>query len=120
MSRVYSQDELEEKYRWMRERQRIKHAIAAGREAPARALTPPAQRRREQRKELPAHLEMYRVREVAEMLGVSTQSVLRWFADSAVVVRPSASGPRRPKRVMLISRAVLEAWMREHATTLSG
>jgi excisionase family DNA binding protein len=51
---------------------------------------------------------MYRVNEVADMLGVSPDTVLRWFRGRAV------AGPGRRRRTMLISRRDLEQWVAEH------
>lgn len=51
---------------------------------------------------------MLRVSQVAETLGVSRQSVIRWFGDRAVVV------PNRKRRVILIPREALAEWIEKH------
>src|SRR6516162_4434587 len=106
MSR-YPPQPLEEKLAWMRERMRTKGAETS---IGHRSLSP-ARHRRHQRQvaEIPAHLRMYRVGEVAEMFGVSPQTVRRWFEGRAVVVGEiKTTKSRRRKRVLLISQRDLE------------
>jgi hypothetical protein len=68
----------------MRERMRAK---AVSPKPVHRAVSPAKYRRqRRQAAETPAHLRMFRVNDVAEMLGVSPQSVRRWFEGRATVV----------------------------------
>lgn len=107
-----SAERREEKFARMRERMLV---IQQAREkgVTPRMPSPQAQKRKEKLSNLPAHLEMFRVPEVAYMLGVSSQSVHRWFADRAIKVL-GPGGQRHRKTTLLISRAVLEDWMREH------
>jgi phage terminase Nu1 subunit (DNA packaging protein) len=55
--------------------------------------------------------QMLRVKQVAELLGVSTKTVQVWFRKRAVVVQ----GPH--KATMLIPRRVLDDWIREHTNS---
>jgi len=56
---------------------------------------------------------MYRVGEVAEILGVSRWTLHKWFRNKAVTVgTPKPGMPLR--QTMLIPRAVLEEWIEEH------
>ena len=105
---LYPKTPLEEKLAWMRQRQKQKEVQT---EEVVRQREP--RKQSEQRPE-PPRLErpgrkMMRVSEVAEILGVSTKSVQRWFRDRAVLVRP---GLRRT--IMLISEQVLDEWIAEH------
>jgi hypothetical protein len=88
----------------------------AERGAPRESQT--AYRIRERRKAqggLPPHLEFFRVKEVAEALHVHPTTVSRWFRARAVKAGESAAGPRRRKRTLLISRKMLEDWVRERS-----
>lgn len=110
----------EQLFEWMRERQKLKQEIAAGERPPAeRPLSLTGQRRRQRQKgpggELPAHLQFFHVSDLAEILGVSRQTVERWFEGRAIV-----AGTRR-RRTLLISRQVFDDWLREHdASRLSA
>lgn len=106
-----SPERREEKFALMRARQQfLEEARQKG--AALRAPSADTLRRREKVKLIPAHLDMYRVKEVAQMLGVSGKTVQRWFWDRAVKVH-GPGGQHRRKVTLLISRAVLEDWMRE-------
>lgn len=103
---------LEEKFAWMRERMRQRESRESAR------LSKAAHKRHERlRAERPAHLEMYRLKEVAEMLGVSTRTVGRWFRGRAIAVGNPASKGRRARNVVLISRRTLEEWLKERQLT---
>ena len=108
MSR-YPAQPLEEKLAWMRERMKAKVETI-----PERPLSPVQHRRRQKISSPQAHLRMYRVGEVAEMWGVSPQTIARWFRDRARVVDRSSPRAKRQRRVLLISEAELEAFIREH------
>jgi hypothetical protein len=105
----YKEGVQEERFRWMRDRQKLKAEMAAGREPPRTAVM---HRRREQRRAegLPPHLQFYRVQELADMFGVSETTVTLWFEGRPGVI--VAGSPR--KRILLIPRTVLEAWLKEH------
>jgi excisionase family DNA binding protein len=106
----YSPEKRQEMFALMRERMRLEREAANGAPPP---LPTSAYRRQKAEGGIPAHLEMYRVEEVAEMLGVSRDSVTRWFKDRAVVAGEPKPG-RRPKQTLLISRRDLEEWLEEH------
>jgi hypothetical protein len=118
----YTPERREEKFALMRARmeqlreihERAANGLPA---APAsRPMSESTYRRRERLKAegFPAHLEMYRVNEVAQMLGVNPRTVVRWFGDRAVVVgMPKKTGSRR-RQTLLISRRDLEEWIEEH------
>jgi hypothetical protein len=113
MSRYPSQP-LEEKLAWLRERMRAKA------ESPeSRSLSPAKYRRRKRLAvELPKHLRMFRVVEVAEMLGVSSQTVRRWFKGRVVAV----PGPKikfgRRRFTLLISQQDLEEFIEAYRGSL--
>jgi excisionase family DNA binding protein len=112
---LYTAEQKEEMYRLLRERMRVQSELhATG--APLRRPPSQARQRREQRlaalsgKDLRS---MYRVSEVADLLGVSRYTVERWFRDRAVLVGEPKPG-KRLRQVMLIPHAVFDAWLREH------
>jgi hypothetical protein len=105
---------LEEKLAWMRERMRQK--VEKSSQAVQRSLSP-ARHRRQQRLAvgIPAHLRMFRVSEVAEILGISPQTVRKEFAGRVVVMgQTKTTQSRRRKRILLISQRDLEEWIEEH------
>jgi excisionase family DNA binding protein len=90
----------------MRERQRAKQAAQKPVE---RAVSFERRQRRERLVgDAPAHLQMYRVAEVAEMFGVSPKTVRRWFQGIAISVE------KEGRRTLLISRQDLEEWIARH------
>jgi hypothetical protein len=111
----YSPERREQLFALMRARMEQRREIAQG-APPTRPMSQATYRRRERLKAegIPAHLEMYRVNEVAEMLGINPRTVLRWFGDRAVVAGKSKVQGRRRRQTLLISRRDLEEWVEEH------
>lgn len=104
----YQADARESKFAWMRakqEQRREQAARSAARHKPAAAVAPAARRVVES--------EMLRVKDVAVILGVSRQTVERWFARrvGTVVVQG------RSNRMMLIPQQTLDDWIREHTNS---
>lgn len=121
----YTPERREELFALMRARQAERRELAATPASPAqvsprRLPSEATVRRRERLKAagVPAHLEMYRVKEVAQMLGVSSQSVLNYFGERGVVIADRKPG-KKLKRTLLISRQVLEQWLAEHQAQAS-
>jgi hypothetical protein len=112
----YPGQPLEEKLDWMRERMKAKAAREAEGAVVQRSVSPARYRRGQLLKsEMPAHLRMFRVAEVAEMLGVSPAIVRREFEDRATIIGQSETTPsRRRHRILLISQRDLEEWLEEH------
>jgi len=108
MSKLFTEEERDEKFTLMRAKQERMLAHPRPHQRPP-SFDTLAREERQKKNGIPAHLEMYRINEVAQMLGVSRRSVIRWFRD--VAVKPP--GTQR-KGTLLISRAVLEDWIREH------
>lgn len=111
MAKAYSPEKLEEMFRSMRERQQQLRELQAG--APKESRISWGRRERQKAQGLPAELQFYRVRELSEMFGVSSQTISRWFRRVAVKAGASGKGPGRPKKTLLISRAALERWLQE-------
>lgn len=110
------EEEREKRFELMRERMRLAEEVSrAGLPRRGPPLTRERHERRERLKSVPAHLEFFRVDEVASMLGVSKRSVTRWFQDRAVSFGSERRGPIRPKKTLLISRQLLEQWLLEHS-----
>lgn len=96
----YPAEPLESKLAWMRAKQGKK----AEREIePGRFVVPLP--------DPPLLPQMLRVKQVAELLGVSRQTVERWFGHRAVVVQG------RSNKVMLIPRRFLDDWIRDHTNS---
>ena len=108
----YTQERLTERFEAMRARQAELQALQAE-GAPLRKRPRSEERIRretEHKAAVPPHLDMYRVNEVVRMLGVSRRTVERWFRSRAVLVAaPGAKG------TLLISRQLLEEWVKEHS-----
>ena len=110
----YTSERREELFALMRARMQQRREIAQG--APSsRPMSQATYRRRERLKAegIPAHLEMYRINEVAQMLGINPRTVVRWFGDRVVVAGKTVPGRRR-RQTLLISRRDLEQWVAEH------
>ena len=133
----YPPQPLEQKLAWLRERVRRRAEAepdervepqgqgdsAKGRGAVIRRSISPERHRRQQRQaeETPAHLWMFRPKEVAELLGVSPDTVRRQFENRAVIIGQSVSTKsRRRKRIFLISLRDLEQWLDEHRACPKG
>jgi hypothetical protein len=112
----YPAQPLEEKLAWMKERMQGKSAREAKGETVLRAPSPARHRRAQLvQAKIPAHLEMFTVAEVAQMLAVSPSTVRRYFAGKVVMVgRADTTPSRRRYRKFFISRRDLEQWLEEH------
>jgi len=110
----YPAQSLEEKLAWMRERMRRKSAAEP---RPVRRAISSARYRSEQSRAAetaPAHLRMYRVAEVAELLRLSPDSVRRLFEGRvAVWGETKTTKSRRRKRIFLISQRDIEEKLEE-------
>ena len=97
----YPATPLADKEAWMREQQRKRPGKEA-RRGPVAVL--PVERRSEP----PQQHQMLRVKQVAAILGVSVQTVHRWFRKRAVIIQG------RHNSMMLIPQRTLDDWIREH------
>lgn len=104
---------LEEKFEWMRQRQAEKAAAAP---PPADPPVPQVKVKIKRTKpEVPARFIMHSVAEVAEMFGVSNETIRQWFEGYCAVVGERVSSPsRRRRRVFLISQQDIEDFLARH------
>lgn len=107
----YPAEALDLKFEWMRAKQRKKQEREARRAERKAALV---ERKIEPGRVVPLPPDppllpkMLRVKQVAEILGVSRQTIERWFEKRAVVVQGGNH------RMMLIPQRTLDDWIREH------
>lgn len=99
---------LDEKCEWMRKRQEQRAALEAA--SPPKKGPSLATIQRTKR-EVPARFIMYRVAEVADMFGVSPDTIRHWFAGRAMAVALSA---RKRRRTFLISQQDLDDFINEY------
>jgi transposase len=110
MPKLLSAEKREQKFAAMRQRQQWLEEARAAKWA---GLPPPAPPRPAKPVARPVEPQVYRVKQLAEMLQVSSQTIINWFRDRAVKVT-SKGGPVRKKTTLLIPHEVYEEWKREH------
>ncbi|MGA7238336.1 MAG: helix-turn-helix domain-containing protein [Bryobacteraceae bacterium] len=90
----YPAQPLEEKFAWMREKQRKREPEGSP-----------------QSPQLPQY---HRMKQVARALGISDRTARRWFRKRAVIV----SGPCGTKSTMLIPQQAVDDFIRKHGPSV--